>query len=51
MKESWSKTLWNEEIRRYGVVDITEKAREARLRWYRHIIRRDEGELVKEIME
>ena len=44
-------TLWNEEIRRYGVVDITEKVREARLRWYGHIIRGDEGELVRDIME
>jgi hypothetical protein len=34
MKESWSETLWNEEIRRCGVVDIAEKVREARLRWY-----------------
>jgi hypothetical protein len=25
MKESWSETLWNEEIRRCGVVDIAEK--------------------------
>jgi hypothetical protein len=31
MKESWSET-WNEEIRRCGVVDITEKVREAWLR-------------------
>ncbi len=37
MKESWSETLWNEEIRRCGVVDIAEKMREARLR--------DEGKL------
>jgi hypothetical protein len=51
MKESWSETLWNEEIRRCGVVDIAEKVREARLRWYGHIIKRDEGELVREIME
>ena len=52
MKENWSETLWNEEIRRrYGVVDITEKVREARLRWYGHVIRRDEGELVRYIME
>ena len=52
MKESWSETLWNEEIRRRcGVVDIAEKVREARLRWYGHVIRRDEGELVREIME
>jgi hypothetical protein len=29
MKESWSETLWNEEIRRYGVVDIPEKMKEA----------------------
>ena len=32
MKESWSETLWNEEIRRCEVVDIAEKMREARLR-------------------
>jgi hypothetical protein len=52
MKESWSETLWNEEIRRRrGVVDIAEKMREARLRWYGHVIRRDEGELVRDIME
>ena len=52
MKENWSETLWNEEIRRrYGAVDITEKVREARLRWYGHVIRRDEGELVRYIME
>jgi hypothetical protein len=33
MKESGSETLWNKEIRRCGVIDIVEKAREARLRW------------------
>jgi hypothetical protein len=32
MKESWSETLWNEEIRRCGVADIAEKAREGRLK-------------------
>jgi hypothetical protein len=52
MKESWSEILWNEEIRRRcGVVDIAEKMREARLRLCGHIIRRDEGELVRDIME
>jgi hypothetical protein len=52
MKESWSETLWNEEIRtRSGVVDIAEKVSEARMRWYGHVIRRDEGELVRDIME
>ena len=52
MKESQSETLWNEEIRiRYEAVDIAEKAREARLRWYGYVIRRDEGELVRDIME
>ena len=51
MKESWSETLWNEKIRRCGVVDIAEKVEEARLRWDGHVIRRYEGELVKDIME
>jgi hypothetical protein len=46
MKESWSEILWNEEIR-CRVVDIAEKVREARP----HVIRRDEGELVRDIME
>ena len=49
MKESWSEILWNEEIRRCGVIDIAEKVREALLRWYGHVIRRDEGELVRDI--
>jgi hypothetical protein len=52
MKESWSETLYNEAIRsRCEMVDISEKVREARLRWYGHIIKRDEGELVRDIME
>jgi hypothetical protein len=38
-------------MRRCGVVDIAEKVREARISWYGHVIRRDEGELVKDIME
>ena len=32
------------------MVDIAEKVREARLRWYEHVIRRDEGELVRDIL-
>ena len=32
MKESWSETLWNAEIRRCGVVDNAEKVRGARSR-------------------
>jgi hypothetical protein len=52
MKENQSETLWNEEIRRKcGVVDFAEKVREAMLRWYGHVIRRDEGEPVRDIME
>jgi hypothetical protein len=31
--------------------EIAENVREARLRWYGHVIRRDEGELVRDIME
>jgi hypothetical protein len=38
MKESQSETLWNEEIRICGVVDIAEKVMEERLRWYGHVI-------------
>jgi hypothetical protein len=32
------------------VVDIAEKVREAMLRWYGHVIRRDKGEPVRNIM-
>ena len=41
----------NEEFRRRGLVDIAGKIREARLKWYGHVIRRDEKELVRDIME
>jgi precorrin-4 methylase len=51
MKASWPETLWNEEITRCEVVDIAEKVREAKLRRYGHVIRRDEGEPVRDIME
>jgi hypothetical protein len=48
MKEIWLEILWNEEIRRCGVVDIERNAREARMRWYGHIIiRRDAGKPVE----
>ena len=41
----------NKEIRRRcGVIDITEKVREARLR-YGHLARRDETEPIRDIME
>jgi hypothetical protein len=46
MKESRSETLWNEEIRRCGVVDIAEKMKEARLRWCGHVIRKD-GDIIE----
>ena len=35
-------------MRRCGVEDIAEKVREARQRGYGHVIRRDEGELVRD---
>ena len=50
MKVMQSETLWNEEIRRRcEVVDIAEKVREAKLRRYGHVIRRDEGEPVRDM--
>jgi hypothetical protein len=42
MKQSRSETLCNEEIRRCGVVDNPENVRKAWLRWYGHVIRREE---------
>jgi hypothetical protein len=33
-----------------GGLDIAEKVRETRLRWYAHVIRRYKGELVRDIM-
>jgi hypothetical protein len=33
------------------VIDIAEKLRETRLRWCGHVIRRDEEELVRDIIE
>jgi hypothetical protein len=50
MEGSRSDTSWNEEIRRrHEVVDITEKVREARLRLYGHVIRRDEEEPIRDM--
>ena len=44
--------LITEEIRRkYGVINIIEKVREARLRWHGHLERKDAAELVRSIME
>ena len=41
----------NAEIkRRCGVEDIVEKVREAKLRWFGHVLRRDDGEAVKDII-
>ena len=41
----------NAEIkRRCGVEDIVEKVREARLRWFGHVSRRDDGKAVKGII-
>ena len=44
--------IWNEKIKsRCGVVDIAEKVREERPRWYGYVIRKGVGELVRNIME
>ena len=41
----------NAEIKkRYGVEDNVEKVREARLRWFGHVSRIDDGEAVKDII-
>ena len=36
--------------RRCGVEKIVEKVREERLRWFGHVVRRDEGKVVKGII-
>ena len=42
----------NDEIRRRcGVVCIAEKVKEARLRWYGHVLRRSKEEPIRSIME
>ena len=42
----------NDEIRRRcGVVNIAEKVKEARLRWYGHVFRRSEEVPIRSIME
>jgi len=42
----------NDDIRRIlGVACIKDKVREARLRWYGHVQRRDESDCVKRILE
>ena len=53
MKGSHSGTLWNEDMRRCGFVDNAEKVKEVhvRLRWYGDVLRRDEGESLRDIME
>ena len=49
MNENMLETLLNEEIRRCGVVYITEKMKKSRLRRYGHVIRRDDEELVRDV--
>ena len=42
----------NDDIRRIlGVSCVTDKVREARLRWYGHVQRREEDDCVKRILE
>jgi hypothetical protein len=35
----------------YGTLGTAVHGKKARLRWYGHVIRKDEGELVRDIME
>ena len=52
--KDFSRTLYtlNDDIRRIlGVECITDKVREARLRWYGHVQRREEDDCVKRILE
>ena len=42
----------SEDIRkRAGVCKITDKARESRMRWYGHVVRRDEDDLIRSAKE
>ena len=42
----------NEEIRRrFGAVSIAEKVKEARFRWYRHVMRRSKEKPIRSIIE
>ena len=35
----------------HGVISIAEKVKEARLRWYRYVMRKSEEEPIRSIME
>ncbi|XP_064120190.1 uncharacterized protein LOC135224796 [Macrobrachium nipponense] len=51
MRISLLERLENDEIRRAGLVKITEMIRKARLRWYGHVLRMDDEEGVKRAWE
>ena len=53
MKGSHSGILWNEDMRRCGVVDNAEKVKKVHVsfRWYADVLRRGEEESLRDIME
>ena len=45
-------TISNKELReRLGIVDITSLLQQNRLRWYGHVLRKDDNDWVKKCME
>ncbi len=47
----WDDRVTSEEVRRCGVKDVTEVLKRSRLRWYGHVRRREEDQILRRASE